>query len=82
MAIGLIALNLRPFLSGPSAVLPDIMADTDLTWVGPANITVLPFVVMELGAYFTPFHNSGAIRARIGQYVFDNVCDFTEEFQR
>lgn len=54
IAIGLVAINLRPFLAGPGSVLPDIIADTGISVTHTAGITVLPFVVMGLGAMFAP----------------------------
>lgn len=57
----LIGLNLRPFLAAPAPLLADIVADTGLGYGGIAMLTLLPMVLMGLGAFAAP-----GLQARIG----------------
>ncbi|PRH87601.1 MFS transporter [Labrys okinawensis] len=57
----LIGLNLRPFLTGPGPLLPGIQADTGLGYGGIAMLTLLPMLLMGLGAFLVP-----GLQARIG----------------
>jgi CP family cyanate transporter-like MFS transporter len=57
----LIGLNLRPFLAAPAPLLPEIVADTGLGYGGIAMLTLLPMVLMGLGAFMAP-----GLQARLG----------------
>lgn len=50
----LIGLNLRPFLAAPAPILMEISADTGLGYGGIAMLTLLPMVLMGLGAFVAP----------------------------
>ena len=57
----LTALNLRPFLSAIGPLANDIMATTGLGLRGMAWLTLLPMLLMGLGAWFGP-----ALQQRLG----------------
>ncbi|MGO4337153.1 cyanate transporter [Labrys sp. KB_33_2] len=57
----LIGLNLRPFLTGPGPLIAQIEADTGLGYGGIAMLTLLPMLLMGLGAFLVP-----GLQARIG----------------
>ena len=57
----LIGLNLRPFLTGPGPLIARIEADTGLGYGGIAMLTLLPMLLMGLGAFLVP-----GLQARIG----------------
>lgn len=57
----LIGLNLRPFLTGPGPLLAAIKADTGLGYGGIALLTLLPMLLMGVGAFIAP-----GIQARLG----------------
>ncbi|AWP57493.1 cyanate transporter [Bordetella bronchiseptica] len=59
--VALIGLNLRPFLTGPGTVLAGIEADTGLGHLGASMLTVLPMLLMGVGAFLAP-----AVQARVG----------------
>lgn len=50
----LIGLNLRPFLAAPAPILAEIVADTGLGYGGIAMLTLLPMVLMGVGAFVAP----------------------------
>jgi CP family cyanate transporter-like MFS transporter len=50
----LIGLNLRPFLTAPGPVLGNIEADTGMGYGGLAMLTLLPMLLMGLGAFLAP----------------------------
>ena len=52
--IVLIALNLRPFLTAPGPILAMIRADTGLANGAVAMLTLLPMLLMGLGAFVSP----------------------------
>ncbi|MFY0311880.1 cyanate transporter [Leisingera sp. D0M16] len=54
VVIVLIALNLRPFLAAPGPVLPLIASDTGLGYGGLSLLTLLPMLLMGLGAVAAP----------------------------
>ena len=57
----LIGLNLRPFLAAPAPILAEIVADTGLGYGGIAMLTLLPMLLMGLGAFVAP-----GLQVRIG----------------
>lgn len=57
----LVGLNLRPFLAAPAPILTEIVADTGLGYSGIAMLTLLPMLLMGLGAFVAP-----GIQMRIG----------------
>ena len=57
----LIGLNLRPFLTAPGPVLGDIAADTGMGYGGLALLTLLPMLLMGVGAFLAP-----ALQAVVG----------------
>ncbi|MCV9997098.1 cyanate transporter [Pararhizobium sp. YC-54] len=57
----LIGINLRPFLAAPGPILPDIITDTGLSYSGIATLTLLPMVLMGVGAFISP-----GIQVRVG----------------
>lgn len=57
----LIGLNLRPFLTAPGPLIARIAADTGLGYGGIALLTLLPMLLMGLGAFLVP-----GLQARIG----------------
>lgn len=59
--IVLIALNLRPFLAAPGPILPRIAEDTGLSYGALSLLTLLPMMLMGVGAFVSP-----AIQAMIG----------------
>lgn len=50
----LIGLNLRPFLAAPAPLLADIVAETKMGYGGVAMLTLLPMLLMGLGAFVAP----------------------------
>ncbi|SOY60349.1 cyanate transporter [Cupriavidus taiwanensis] len=60
-AVAGIGLNLRPFLTAVGPLAPAIRGGTGLTYQGMAWLTLLPMLLMGVGAFFGP-----AIRARLG----------------
>lgn len=50
----LVGLNLRPFLAAPAPILAEISADTGLGYGGIAMLTLLPMLLMGLGAFVAP----------------------------
>ena len=57
----LIGLNLRPFLAAPAPILDDIVAETGLGLGGVALLTLLPMLLMGVGAFVAP-----GLQVRIG----------------
>ncbi|ALM53540.1 cyanate transporter [Halomonas huangheensis] len=49
-----VAVNLRPFLTSPGPIIETIRASTGLTYTGTALLTLIPTVVMGLGAFLSP----------------------------
>ncbi|WP_240745751.1 MULTISPECIES: cyanate transporter [Cupriavidus] len=60
-AVAGIGLNLRPFLTAVGPLAPSIRSGTGLTYQGMAWLTLLPMLLMGVGAFFGP-----ALRARLG----------------
>ncbi len=52
--IVVIALNLRPFLAAPGPVLPRIAEDTGLSFGILSLLTLLPMLLMGVGAFLSP----------------------------
>lgn len=52
--IVVIALNLRPFLAGPGPILPRIAADSGLSYGALSLLTLLPMMLMGIGAFASP----------------------------
>ncbi|MFD1329167.1 cyanate transporter [Mycoplana ramosa] len=50
----LVALNLRPFLTAPGPVLMEIVADTGMGYASLALLTLLPMMLMGIGAFVSP----------------------------
>lgn len=59
--IVVIALNLRPFLAAPGPILPQIAEDTGLGFGALSLLTLLPMMLMGIGAFASP-----PIQAAIG----------------
>ncbi len=59
--IVVIALNLRPFLAAPGPILPRIAEDTGLSYGALSLLTLLPMLLMGVGAFLSP-----TIQATIG----------------
>lgn len=57
----LIGLNLRSFIAAPAPLLADISSDTGLGLSGVAMLTLLPMVLMGVGAFVSP-----GLQARFG----------------
>lgn len=57
----LIGINLRPFLTAPGPILADIVADTGMGYGSLAMLTLLPMLLMGLGAFVAP-----GIQAAVG----------------
>ncbi len=57
----LIALNLRPFLTAPGPVLKETVAETGMGYGSLALLTLLPMMLMGVGAFVSP-----GIQAAIG----------------
>ncbi|CAM3337871.1 MFS transporter, CP family, cyanate transporter [Paracoccus aminovorans] len=53
--IVVIALNLRPFLAAPGPILPRIAQDTGLGYGTLSLLTLLPMLLMGVGAFVSPF---------------------------
>ena len=50
----LVAVNLRPFLTAPGPVLSEIVADTGMGYGSLALLTLLPMMLMGVGAFVSP----------------------------
>ena len=59
--IVVIALNLRPFLAAPGPILAQIAQDTGLSYGTLSLLTLLPMMLMGIGAFASP-----PIQATIG----------------
>ncbi|WP_348626713.1 hypothetical protein [Ensifer sp. 1H6] len=57
----LVAVNLRPFLTAPGPVLSEIVAETGMGYGSLALLTLLPMMLMGVGAFVSP-----SLQARIG----------------
>lgn len=57
----LVGLNLRPFLAAPAPILAEIVAETGLGYGGVSMLTLLPMLLMGVGAFAAP-----GLEARIG----------------
>ncbi len=53
--IVVVALNLRPFLAAPGPILPRIAQDTGLSYGALSLLTLLPMLLMGVGAFVSPF---------------------------
>src|SRR6516164_1572060 len=56
-----VGINLRAFLTAPSALLANIKADTGMGYGSLALLTLLPMLLMGVGAFVTP-----GIQAAVG----------------
>ncbi len=54
LLIVVIALNLRPFLAAPGPILPQIAEDTGLGYGALSLLTLLPMMLMGIGAFVSP----------------------------
>ncbi|OXY82183.1 cyanate transporter [Oceanimonas doudoroffii] len=54
LLVVLVGLNLRPFITGPGPVMEMIRTGTGLSYVGMSLITLLPFLLMGVGAFVSP----------------------------
>lgn len=61
LLVMLIAVNLRPFLTAPAPVVANIVADTAMGYSMLAMLTLLPMLLMGVGAFVAP-----GIQAAIG----------------
>ena len=52
--VALIGLNLRPFLTAPGPLLPQVVAETGMGYGVLALLTLLPMALMGLGAFVSP----------------------------
>lgn len=59
--IVLIGINLRPFLTAPGPLLAGIVADTGMGYTALAMMTLLPMLLMGIGAFVVP-----AIQSAVG----------------
>ncbi|HEV7317867.1 MAG TPA: cyanate transporter [Ensifer sp.] len=50
----MVAINLRPFLTAPGPVLSEIVADTGMGYGSLALLTLLPMMLMGVGAFISP----------------------------
>ena len=57
----LVGLNLRPFIAAPAPILAEIVLDTGLGYGGIAMLTLLPMLLMGIGAFVAP-----ALQVRVG----------------
>lgn len=55
LTIILVGINLRPFLTGPGPVIDDIIASTGMSYSQVSLLTLLPMVLMGVGALIVPF---------------------------
>ena len=54
LLVVLVGLNLRPFITGPGPVMEMIRTGTGLSYVGMSLMTLLPFLLMGVGAFISP----------------------------
>ncbi|WMC11643.1 cyanate transporter [Oceanimonas pelagia] len=54
LLVVLVGLNLRPFITGPGPVMEMIRTGTGLSYVGMSLLTLLPFLLMGVGAFVSP----------------------------
>lgn len=52
--VALIGINLRPFLAGPGPIIAEIVADTGMSYGALAMLTLLPMLLMGVGAFVSP----------------------------
>ena len=55
LTIILVGINLRPFLTGPGPVIDDIIASTGMSYSQVSLLTLLPMILMGVGALIVPF---------------------------
>jgi len=69
--IVLVGMNLRPFLTGVGPLAESIRAGTGLDYRGIAWLTILPLLIMGVGAFFEPIMRRlfGARTAMLGALV-------------
>ncbi|OAT48884.1 cyanate transport protein [Proteus hauseri ATCC 700826] len=68
VTIVLVGINLRPFLTGPGPVIDDIIASTGMSYSQVSLLTLLPMILMGVGALIVPFLQP-YIQARKGLQV-------------
>lgn len=54
LTIILVGINLRPFLAGPGPVIDNIMASTGMSYSAVSLLTLLPMLLMGIGAFAVP----------------------------
>lgn len=64
----LVGINLRPFLTGPGPVIDNIIASTGMSYSQVSLLTLLPMILMGVGALVVPFLQP-YIQARRGLQV-------------
>lgn len=57
LTIILVGINLRPFLTGPGPVIDNIIASTGMSYSQVSLLTLLPMILMGVGALVVPFYN-------------------------
>lgn len=55
LTIILVGINLRPFLTGPGPVIDNIIASTGMSYSQVSLLTLLPMLLMGIGALIVPF---------------------------
>lgn len=68
LTIILVGINLRPFLTGPGPVIDNIIASTGMSYSQVSLLTLLPMILMGVGALVVPFLQP-YIQARRGLQV-------------
>lgn len=54
LTIVLVGLNLRPFMTGPGPLIDDIIQTTGMSYQGISLLTLLPMLLMGIGALIVP----------------------------
>ncbi|WP_272687414.1 cyanate transporter [Providencia sp. PROV149] len=62
LTIVLVGINLRPFMTGPGPLIDGIMQTTGMTYQGISLLTLLPMLLMGIGALIVP-----ALNQRLGE---------------
>ncbi|MGG4608165.1 MFS transporter [Providencia sp. Me31A] len=57
LTIVLVGLNLRPFMTGPGPVIDDIIQTTGMSYQSISLLTLLPMLLMGIGALIVPIIN-------------------------
>ncbi len=64
MTIVLVGINLRPFITGPGPLIEGIIQTTGMTYQSISLLTLLPMLLMGVGALIVP-----ALNQRLGERV-------------